>query len=110
MNEKIVHVVFPSFEKMDHAIPSVRFIANKARKIRATQIHIQFVPLHPTTLANLPLFLEVFRRQMDSDIEAFQEQYGDLSVIIAEAPRPLAKRRIGRQFSMNTLSRVENLV
>ena len=28
---------------------------------------------------------------MDSEIEARQEQYGDLSVIIAEAPRPLAK-------------------
>ena len=91
MSEKIVHVMFPSFEKMDHAIPSVRYIAKKAREIRATQIHIQFVPLHATTLANLPLFLTVFRRQMDSEIEARQEQYGDLSVIIAEAPRPLAK-------------------
>ena len=76
---------------MDHAIPSVRYIAKKAREIRATQIRIQFVPLHATTLANLPLFLTVFRRQMDSEIEARQEQYGDLSVIIAEAPRPLAK-------------------
>ena len=83
--------MFPSFEKMDHAIPSVRYIAKKAKEIRATQIRIQFVPLHATTLANLPLFLTVFRRQMDSEIEARQEQYGDLSVIIAEAPRPLAK-------------------
>ena len=91
MSEKIVHIMFPSFEKMDHAIPSVRYIAKKAREIRATQIRIQFVPLHATTLANLPLFLTVFRRQMDSEIEARQEQYGDLSVIIAEAPRPLAK-------------------
>ena len=91
MSEKIVHIMFPSFEKMDHAIPSVRYIAKKAREIRATQIHIQFVPLHATTLANLPLFIEMFRRQMDSDIETSQEQYGDLSVIIAEAPRPLAK-------------------
>ena len=91
MIEKIVHIVFPSFEKMDHAVPSVRYIAKKAKEIRATQIHIQFVPLHATTLANLPLFLTVFRRQMDSEIEVRQEQYGDLSVIIAEAPRPLAK-------------------
>jgi len=91
MSEKIVHIMFPSFEKMDHAIPSVRYIAKKAREIKATQIHIQFVPLHATTLANLPLFIEMFRRQMDSDIETSQEQYGDLSVIIAEAPRPLAK-------------------
>ena len=91
MSEKIVHIMFPSFEKMDHAIPSVRYIAKKAREIRATQIHIQFVPLHATTLANLPLFMEMFRRQMDSDIETSQEQYGDLSVNIAEAPRPLAK-------------------
>jgi hypothetical protein len=91
MSEKIVHIMFPSFEKMDHAIPSVRYIAKKAREIRATQIHIQFVPLHATTLANLPLFLTVFKRQIDSDIRAFQEQYGDLSVNIAEAPRPLAK-------------------
>lgn len=91
MSEKIVHIMFPSFEKMDHAIPSVRYIAKKAREIRATQIHIQFVPLHATTLANLPLFMEIFRRQMDSDIETSQEQYGDLSVNIAEAPRPLAK-------------------
>ena len=91
MSEKIVHIMFPSFEKMDHAIPSVRYIAKKAREIRATQIRIQFVPLHATTLANLPLFLTVFRRQMDSEIEARQVQYGDLSVIIAEAPRPLAK-------------------
>jgi len=83
--------MFPSFEKMDHAIPSVRYIAKKAREIKATQIHIQFVPLHATTLANLPLFIEMFRRQMDSDIETSQEQYEDLSVIIAEAPRPLAK-------------------
>jgi len=91
MSEKIVHIMFPSFEKMDHAIPSVRYIAKKAREIKATQIHIQFVPLHATTLANLPLFIEMFRRQMDSDIETSQEQYEDLSVIIAEAPRPLAK-------------------
>ena len=32
MSEKIVHIMFPSFEKMDHAIPSVRYIAKKARK------------------------------------------------------------------------------
>ena len=63
----------------------------KKKELRATQIHIQFVPLHATTLANLPLFLTVFKHQMDSEIEARQEQYGDLSVIIAEAPRPLAK-------------------
>ena len=91
MTEKIVHIVFPSFEKMDHAVPSVRYIAKKAKELRATQIHIQFVPLHAITLANLPLFLTVFRHQLDSEIEARQEQYGDLSVIIAEAPRPLAK-------------------
>lgn len=91
MTEKIVHIVFPSFEKMDHAVPSVRYIVKKAKELRATQIHIQFVPLHATTLANLPLFLTVFRHQLDSEIEARQEQYGDLSVIIAEAPRPLAK-------------------
>ena len=91
MTEKIVHIVFPSFEKMDHAVPSVRYIAKKAKELRATQIHIQFVPLHATTLANLPLFLTVFKHQLDSEIEARQEQYGDLSVIIAEAPRPLAK-------------------
>ena len=91
MTEKIVHIVFPSFEKMDHAVPSVRYIAKKAKELRATQIHIQFVPLHATTLANLPLFLTVFRHQLDSEIEARQEQYGDLSVIIADAPRPLAK-------------------
>ena len=91
MSEKIVHIMFPSFEKMDHAIPSVRYIAKKAREIKATQIHIQFVPLHATTLANLPLFLTVFKSQMDSDIRAFQKQYGDLRVNIAEAPRPLAK-------------------
>ncbi len=91
MSEKIVHILFPSFEKMDHAVPSVRYIAKKAREIRATQILIQFVPLHATTLANLPRFLTVFRRQMDSDIGAFQEQYGDLNVIVSEAPRPLAK-------------------
>ena len=40
MSEKIVHIIFPSFEKMDHAIPSVRYIAKKAREIGATQIHI----------------------------------------------------------------------
>ena len=44
MSEKIVHII-PSFEKMDHAIPSVRYIAEKAKGVRATQIHIQFVPL-----------------------------------------------------------------
>ena len=92
MSEKIVHIIFSSFEKMDHAIPSVRYIAKKAKgNLRATQVHIQFVPLHATTLANLPLFLKVFKSQMDSDIREFQEQYGDLRVIVAEAPRPLAK-------------------
>ncbi|MGB2175991.1 MAG: hypothetical protein ACPIBN_05860 [Candidatus Poseidoniaceae archaeon] len=91
MSEKIVHIMFPSFEKMDHAIPSVRYIAKKAREIRATQIQIQFVPLHATTLANLPLFLKVFGSQMDSEIGANQELYEELSVIIADAPRPLAK-------------------
>ena len=91
MSEKIVHILFPSFEKMDHAIPSVRYIAKKACDLRATQVHIQFVPLHATTLANLPLFLKVFKSQMDSDIREFQEQYGDLRVIVAEAPRPLTK-------------------
>ena len=91
MNEKIVHVMFPSFEKMDHAVPSVRYIAKKAQEIKATQILIQFVPLHPTTLANLPRFLKVFKSQIDSDKRAFQDQYGDLKVIVAEASRPLAK-------------------
>lgn len=91
MNEKIVHVMFPSFEKMDHAVPSVRYIAKKARELKATQILIQFVPLHATTLANLPRFLKVFNGQIDSDMKAFQEHYGDLNVIVAEAPRPLAK-------------------
>lgn len=91
MNEKIVHVMFPSFEKMDHAVPSVRYIAKKAQEIKATQILIQFVPLHPTTLANLPRFLKVFKSQIDSDMRAFQDQYGDLEVIVAEASRPLAK-------------------
>ena len=91
MNEKIVHVMFPSFEKMDHAVPSVRYIAKKAHEIKATQILIQFVPLHPTTLANLPRFLKVFKSQIDSDMRAFQDQYGDLEVIVAETSRPLAK-------------------
>lgn len=91
MNEKIVHVMFPSFEKMDHAVPSVRYIAKKAQEIKATQILIQFVPLHPTTFANLPRFLKVFKSQIDSDRKAFQDQYGDLDVIVAEASRPLAK-------------------
>ncbi len=91
MSEKIVHVMLPSFEKMDHAVPSVRYIAEKANKIGATQIRIQFVPLHATTLANLPLFMTLFKRQMDSDIRSFQHLYGDLNIIIAEAPRPLTK-------------------
>ena len=91
MSEKIVHVIFPSFEKMDHAVPSVRYIAKKAREIKATQVLIQFVPLHATTLANLPRFLTVFKRQMDSDMKAFQDQYGDLNVIVAKESRPLTK-------------------
>jgi hypothetical protein len=91
MSEKIVHIIFPAFEKMDHAIPSVRYIAGKARKMRATQIHIQFVPLHATTFANLPRFLPLFKRQVTSNTVAFQETYGDLELIVAEAPRPLAK-------------------
>lgn len=91
MSEKIVHVMFPSFEKMDHAVPSVRYIAKKAGELKATQILIQFVPLHATTLANLPRFLTVFKGQIDSDKKAFQEHYGDLDVIVAKAPRPLAK-------------------
>ena len=49
------------------------------------------MPLHATTLANLPLVLKVFKIQMDSDIREFQEQYGDLRVIVLEAPRPLTK-------------------
>ena len=91
MSEKIVHIIFPSFEKMDHAIPSVRYIAEKAKGVRATQIHIQFVPLHATTFANLPRYLELFRSQVASDSIASPKVYSDLSIIVAEAPRPLAK-------------------
>jgi len=91
MSEKIVYAMFPSLEKMDHAVPSVRYIAKKARDRRATQIHIQFVPLHPTTLSNLPRFLKVFKSQMASDIRLYPQHYGDLRINIADAPSPLSK-------------------
>ena len=89
MSEKVVHILLPAFEKMDHAIPSVRFVAEKANDIGATQIQIQFFPLHATTLANLPLFMTVFEDQIHSDIKGNQEQYGELRVKIAK--RPLTK-------------------
>ena len=89
MAEKLVHVVFPSFSKMDHSIPSVRYVAGKAREIGATQLHIQFMPLHETTIVNLPKFLEVFKRQLDTDKKTHQERYEGLDVCVAETFHPL---------------------
>ena len=88
MNEKIVHVVFPSL-KMDHAIPDTLH----CQQGEENQSHTNSHPICPSTsnyIGEPSTILGGVWASMDSDIEAFQEQYGDLSVIIA-APRPLAK-------------------
>ena len=86
MNEKVVHLLFPAFGKMDHAVPSLRFITSEAQKIGANVVEIDFFPLHPTTSVNLPVYLDVFRHQVETDIST-KDHYKNLKLEIPEHAR-----------------------
>lgn len=87
MDEKIIHLLLPAFGKMDHAIPSVRYIASEAKNLGANVVNIEFFPLHPTTSKNLPAYLDVFRHQVKTDRVSLEDQYKGLKLNIPDMPR-----------------------
>lgn len=64
MGEGYFHLLAPSQGKMDHIIPAIHYVNQRAKKYGVANIKITFFPLNETAETNLPIFVEVVESQL----------------------------------------------